>query len=244
MIINLISGPRNVSTALMYAFAQRSDTRVLDEPFYGFYLKQTGIIHPGRTRIMKSMSTDIQQITDDLLKYTDNKQILFLKNMAHHHIDIDETFLKACTNVFLIRNPAELLVSFSKVIKDPNLEDIGIKKSWELYNHLVNSGQKPVVIDSGELLKDPEIMMKKLCRDIPIPYQSSMQSWPAGSRKEDGIWAEYWYHNLHKTTGFVKTTPKKVDVPESLVPICDEAMCYYDELYKLSIKYEANATTI
>ena len=38
MIINLISGPRNVSTALMYSFAQRNDTNYYDEPFYGYYL--------------------------------------------------------------------------------------------------------------------------------------------------------------------------------------------------------------
>jgi len=244
MIINLISGPRNVSTALMYSFAQRSDTLVFDEPFYGYYLKETGIIHPGRTRIMNSMSTDIHQITDDLLKHKDDKEILFLKNMAHHHIYIDETFLNVCSNVFLIRNPAELLVSFSKVIKDPNLEDIGIKKSWELYKHLIKSGKKPVVIDSGELLKDPEMMLEKLCLAIPIPYQPCMQTWTAGPRKEDGIWAEYWYHNLHKTSGFVKSAPKKVDVPNALKPICDEAMKYYNELYKVSIKYEANAATV
>ena len=37
MIINLISGPRNISTALMYSFAQRSDCQVWDEPFYANY---------------------------------------------------------------------------------------------------------------------------------------------------------------------------------------------------------------
>ena len=37
--ICLWSGPRNVSTALMYSFAQRPDTRVVDEPLYGHYLR-------------------------------------------------------------------------------------------------------------------------------------------------------------------------------------------------------------
>ena len=49
--INLISGPRNISTALMYSFAQRPDTFVLDEPFYAFYLHLPENIerYPGRT---------------------------------------------------------------------------------------------------------------------------------------------------------------------------------------------------
>ena len=43
----LWSGPRNVSTALMYSFAQRPDTRVVDEPLYGHYLRVSGAEHPG-----------------------------------------------------------------------------------------------------------------------------------------------------------------------------------------------------
>ncbi|RMF66572.1 MAG: sulfotransferase family protein, partial [Calditrichaeota bacterium] len=49
--LNLLSGPRNVSTALMYSFAQREDTRVVDEPLYGYYLKLSGADHPGREEV-------------------------------------------------------------------------------------------------------------------------------------------------------------------------------------------------
>ena len=44
--ICLWSGPRNVSTALMYAFAQRPDTAVVDEPLYAHYLRVSGADHP------------------------------------------------------------------------------------------------------------------------------------------------------------------------------------------------------
>jgi hypothetical protein len=221
----------------MYSFAQRDDTIVKDEPFYGYYLKKTGILHPGRKKIMNSMSTDIDQITNELLLPSSKKNILFLKNMAHHHINVDSNFLHAAKNVFLIRNPEELIVSFSKVIKEPTLDDIGVKKSWELYHQLLEAAQHPIVIDSGELLKDPVIMLEKLCNAIGITYQANMQTWPPEARKEDGIWAEYWYHNLHRTTGFVKSEPKKVEVTEDLKSLCEEAMVYYNQLYQLSLKY-------
>ena len=55
--INLCSGPRNVSTALMYAFAQRSDTHVVDEPLYAHYLQVTGAQHPGRDNILACMDS-------------------------------------------------------------------------------------------------------------------------------------------------------------------------------------------
>jgi hypothetical protein len=221
----------------MYSFAQRRDTIIQDEPFYGFYLKKTGIIHPGRKQIMQSMSTDIGEIVNNLLQKDKERSILFLKNMAHHHIDIDDHFLLSVNNVFLIRNPAELINSFSKVIKDPTMNDIGIRKSWELYNHLQKCGKQAVVLDSGELLKDPAFMLEKLCKAINIPYDKAMQSWPAGARREDGIWAKYWYHNVHKSTGFIKSIPVKVELPEKLQALYEASLPYYNELIKVSIKY-------
>ena len=49
------SGPRNVSTAFMYSFAQREDTIVVDEPLYGHYLRISGAKHPGHHEIMQKV---------------------------------------------------------------------------------------------------------------------------------------------------------------------------------------------
>lgn len=236
MIINLISGPRNVSTALMYSFAQRSDTTVQDEPFYAYYLKKTGLLHPGKKRILDTMSSDIDFITDRLIRQNHGAKIIFLKNMAHHHVDIPKEFMQSVKSIFLVRRPDELIASFSKVIKDPTMDDIGVKKSWELFNELKEMGQDPAIIDSGELLKDPEMMLGKMCAVLKIKFDQNMLSWPAGKRKEDGVWAKYWYSQVHKTTGFVNSEPKKVEVPEESQTLCDEAMGYYEQLYARSIK--------
>ena len=67
-IINLISGPRNLSTALMYSFSQRPDTKVIDEPFYAHYLSTTGIDHPGRSATLRSMSTDINKVLKEAFR--------------------------------------------------------------------------------------------------------------------------------------------------------------------------------
>ena len=44
--IGMWSGPRNISTALMRSFENRVDTTVVDEPFYAYFLNETGIKHP------------------------------------------------------------------------------------------------------------------------------------------------------------------------------------------------------
>ena len=58
-VVNMWCGPRTVSTALMYSWRQRADTRVFDEPFYGIYLRHTDPGHPGRDEILAAMPDDV-----------------------------------------------------------------------------------------------------------------------------------------------------------------------------------------
>ena len=60
-IIHAISGPRNISTALMYSFASRPTCLVVDEPFYGIYLKNNNLAHPGRDEILSQMPINYDQ---------------------------------------------------------------------------------------------------------------------------------------------------------------------------------------
>ncbi|MFT7137273.1 MAG: hypothetical protein ACI80I_003285, partial [Akkermansiaceae bacterium] len=52
MRIAMWSGPRNLSTAMMYSFGNRADFSVMDEPFYAAYLTATGEDHPMRAEIL------------------------------------------------------------------------------------------------------------------------------------------------------------------------------------------------
>ena len=78
-IINLISGPRNLSTALMYSFAQRLDTMVIDEPFYAFYLSHVNptVFHPGKKNILMSQSNSFNQVLSEINSEI-SKEILFI----------------------------------------------------------------------------------------------------------------------------------------------------------------------
>ena len=58
MRIAMWSGPRNLSTAMMYSFGSRSDFAVWDEPFYAAYLAATGIDHPMRAEILAAGEVD------------------------------------------------------------------------------------------------------------------------------------------------------------------------------------------
>ena len=237
--ISLWSGPRNISTAIMYSFAQRHDTQVVDEPLYGHYLRETKVNHPGHKEIMNSLNCDGESVISDLfsLKLEDQKRILFMKQMTKHLVDIELSFLKKTDNILLIRDPIDMLPSLVEQLPQPALSDTGFDKQWELYQYLETIGNRPIIIDATELLKNPKKILYTLCEHLSIEFLPTMLSWKPEPRQEDGIWAKYWYKSLHKTSGFNAYIAKS-NFPVELNPLLIECKPYYEKLYKQSIKVE------
>lgn len=230
-VINLISGPRNLSTAIMYSFAQREDLKVLDEPFYGFYLKNASLEnqHPSQQEILQTMELKEEKVIESI-NLLSEKQHVFVKGMAHHYLTESPEFILDWENVILIRHPKKLIASFSKVIHTPTLNDIGIKKASELFLFLKKNERTPIVIDSDELLKNPETYLEKLCDLLNIPFSDKMLQWKKGGIPEDGIWAKHWYGNVHNSEGFAVQKSSSQPLPEHLEPLLKEALPYYETL--------------
>ena len=221
---------------MMYAFAQRSDTKVVDEPFYACYLKYSGANHPGREEILHSMPSNPAEVLESFSKLRKKHKILFLKNMAHHHIGLDRSYLKEMKNVFLIRNPKQLIASFARVIPDPAPADIGLKEEAELFDFVEENGEyASVVIDSNDFLADPKMGLSKLCSRLEISFDPSMLQWEAEPIPEDGVWAEYWYKNVHNSTGFAKQKISKHPLPVHCEPLLKEVLPYYEKLKQYNI---------
>ena len=230
-VINLISGPRNLSTALMYSFAQREDVTVLDEPFYGYYLKNAPLEneHPSQKEVLQTMELNEEKVIEGVNALSLKKQV-FVKGMAHHYLTETPEFILDWENVILIRHPKKLIASFSKVIHAPTLNDIGIKKASELFLFLKKNGKTPIVIDSDELLKNPKIYLQKLCNLLHIPFSEKMLRWKKGGIPEDGIWAKHWYGNVHNSEGFAVQKSSSQALPDHLEPLLQEALPYYETL--------------
>lgn len=235
--ICLWSGPRNVSTALMYSFAQRADTKVFDEPLYGHYLKNTEakFYHPMAERILSEMENNGEKVVS-FMQSCNEKPILFFKQMTHHLVKLDWSFLKDMQNIILTRDPVDMLPSYAKEIENPTMADVGYAMHTELFDYLDNLSRPPIVLDSRKLLENPERVLRKLCAALSIPYDSAMLSWPAGANAEDGVWADHWYGNVHKSTGFQKYAPKTAPFPERLKPLLEECINHYNRLAKISIE--------
>ena len=234
-IICLWSCPRNVSTALMYSFAQRKDTKVFDEALYAHYLKSSGVIHPGREDVLLSQENNGDKVVKNII-LKKRAFISFHKLMTHFLININTDFLSEVTNVIFIRNPKEIIFSYSKVIPNPKMEDIGVEQQYNLYLELERSGKTPIVLDSKYLLQNPELALKKLCSLLNIPFDNKMLKWESGSREEDGVWEKYWYKNVHNSTSFLEYTEKEITLENSNLELYKKCIPYYKFLTNKSIK--------
>jgi hypothetical protein len=230
------SGPRNISTALMYSFAQRDDTRVVDEPLYAHYLSVTKALHPGREEVLAEQDNDGDEVLRRLLSDPQDKPILFVKQMAHHLAGIDLNKLDPARNILLVRDPREMLPSLAEVLGTVRLEDTGLIMQVDLVRHLEKMGQKPFCIDSHQLLLAPEIILSKICHRLDIPFDRKMLSWLPGPRSEDGVWARHWYSGVHRSSGFQPWKPSTRDVPATLEPLLGECQVLYDFLYRRAIR--------
>jgi hypothetical protein len=231
--ICLWSGPRNVSTALMYSFAQRPDTAVVDEPFYAHFLATTPArhYHPGAEEVLQTMNSDIHAVLREVIfaPYP-GKTVVFFKQMTHHLVNMDWGFLADTVNVLLTRDPREMLPSYAKNIELPTMADVGYAQHWELLDYLQGLGQNTAVLDSRAILENPRGVLSQLCDHLGIPFDERMLSWPAGARPEDGSWAKYWYASVHNSTGFHPYRPKTDPFPPHLEPLLAECQPYYDAL--------------
>lgn len=218
----------------MYSFAQRTDTAVSDEPFYAVYLSKTNADHPGKAEVLNVQSGDEEKVKADIFR-EHNKPVYFIKNMAHHiEVMSDRGFLSACNNIFLIRNPKQLIASYAQVIARPVMRDIGIEYEWKLFNEL--NDRKSIVLDSGLLLENPESVLKQLCERSGLAFENQMLYWQPGPKPYDGIWAPHWYSNVHQSSGFEKQSTSERPLPDHLRPLAEEADQYYQKLLQHAIR--------
>lgn len=223
------SGPRNLSTAMMYSFAQRVDFEVVDEPFYAAYLAETGLRHPMYKETLATQLNEPKDVQSAL-----GRPILlhrYEKHMAHHMLSTwDRSWLRNVLNVFLIRHPARVIDSYAKKREAPTLDDLGFRQQEALLRYCLEAGQAPVVIDSSDIRSKPEQSLTRLCEAIGVAFDRAMLKWSAGGKPYDGAWAPHWYGKVHQSTGFAGPEGPIPLIDTQLQPVLEAALPYYEQL--------------
>lgn len=236
--IAMWSGPRNMSTAMMRSFGARADTVCADEPFYAAYLALTGLDHPMREEILAKHEGDPHRVAQAISVGALDTPIFYQKHMTHHMVaGIGRDWMGQVRHAFLIRHPARVLASYEQKMEHVSLEVIGFPQQIELFREAkVRGSAVPVVIDSDDILRDPQAGLSTLCQALGIIYDPAMLSWTKGPKPEDGAWAPHWYDGVNASTGFGAPPGPMPDLPSRLRPILEEAMPIYETLKASALK--------
>ncbi len=225
MKIAMWSGPRNLSTAMMYSFAARPDFEVRDEPFYAAYLAQSGLDHPMRDQITAAHETDPAKVA--ALCARDGAPHVYMKHMPHHMLpSFPMEWAKGCENVHLIRHPARVIASYLAKHEMPTLQDIGYPQQLDLIERLGG-----YLIDSHDIRRDPKGMLTRLCDAIGVPFDPAMLRWQAGPKPYDGVWAAHWYDAVHRSTGFAGPEGPEPELTGEAARLCERAMPLYTAMW-------------
>lgn len=233
------SGPRNISTAMMRAWENRTDTAVIDEPFYAHYLVETGVSHPGRDDVIAAQDNDAAKVAATLTgPIPDGKPIWYQKHMTQHMLpDMPLDWLDRVANCFLIRDPEHVVASFTIQRPDAAAWELGFEQQARLFDHVCTRlGHAPPVIDAADVLKEPRATLSALCVKLGIPFSERMLHWPPGPRASDGAWAPHWYAAVERSTGFAAYRAHNDKLTDFQRGLADACRPYYEKLvaYRLA----------
>ncbi|GAB5380059.1 MAG: branched chain amino acid aminotransferase [Aliiglaciecola sp.] len=235
--IAMWSGPRNISTAMMRSWENRSDCSVVDEPFYSFYLNKTQSPHPLFEEVVASQSSDYDTVTRALVNGPCSTPLQYQKHMTHHMLDnVDLRWTEGLKHCFLIRDPHQVVNSYFNSRGVCTAEDIGIIRQAELFQDIsAITGQNIPVVDSNAVLNDPHKIISALCDALEVSFDLNMLAWPQGTRESDGVWAKHWYHSVNLSTGFAQPQNITLNLTDEQMRIVEEVMPAYLLLKEFAI---------
>ena len=136
----------------------------------------------------------------------------------------------------MIRDPKYVIASYGKRFPIENEKLLGFVQQADLLERVEKiTGETPPILDSKDILANPEKMLLKLCEKIGISFTEKMLNWPAGKRHSDGVWAPYWYNRVEESTGFLPYSKENVELDETMEPIYEKCKEYYNILWNKRI---------
>ncbi len=153
----------------------------------------------------------------------------------------ERRFLREARHSFLIRRPEEIAASFYALERDMRIEETGVRALFELYTAVVREqGHIPVVVDSDDLVNQPEATMRAYCAAVGLPFIADAMRWEAGVQPE---WARTarWHEDASASTGFwqpVKSGRSPLASHPDVVRFVEAHQPYYENLRAQRIRID------
>ena len=227
-IIVLWATPRSTSTAFEWMMRMRGDLACFHEPYGEAWYQGEEARAPRLTADSPRKAGLTFGAVLAALKAAAAKRPVFSKDMPQFTEHLwGDAFLGQFKHSFLIRDPAKVLASlqrsYDKAGKTQGFtrQEIGFEEQRRLFDRLCDrDGRAPPVIDSDDLLEDPQRMVAAYCSAVGVPFVPEALSWEPGDRA-DVLWydsdASIWHETLKNTDG-LKPQPRKTVDPDRLPP--------------------------
>ena len=237
-IVALWAVPRSTSTAFEWMMRQRGDMDCLHEPFGEAWYQGADPLWPRfRDGDKTTPGLTLDSVWQDIQQRA-AKQPVFLKDFPHYinHMWTPD-FLSPFNHAFLIRDPAKTISSMYDKWPDFDETEVGFPEQRALFDLLwALHGTPPPVIDSDDLLENPDQMVKAFCDAVDIPFIPEALSWaPGGDPSAHSWWDGGSFHkNLAQSTGLTRQARRYVEVadaPRRVQQVYRRMKPHYDRLY-------------
>jgi len=243
-IVALWAVPRSTSTAFEWMMRQRGDLDCLHEPFGEAWYQGEDPLWPRFAQGDKTTpGLTLESVWEDIQARATQGPV-FIKDFPHYINHLwDAAFLSHFTHAFLIRDPAKTLTSMYNKWPDFDELEVGFPEQRALFDLLTAlHGAPPPVIDSDDLLEQPEAMTRAFCDAVGIPFIAEALSWaPGGDPSAHSWWDGGSFHaNLAQSTGLVPQVRKYVELentPKRVQQVYRRMRPHYEHLhrYRLSV---------
>lgn len=236
-IVALWAVPRSTSTAFEWMMRQRGDLDCLHEPFGEAWYQGEDPFWPRfRAGDKTTPGLTIESVWEDIQARAKVEPV-FLKDFPHYinHMWTPE-FLGHFTHAFLIRDPAKTITSMYDKWPDFDELEVGFPEQRALFDLLTAlNGAPPPVIDSDDLLEDPEGMVRAFCAAVDVPFIPEALSWEPGADTGQYSWWDggSFHANLRASTGLRPQVRKYVDIgaaPERVQRVHRRMLPHYEHL--------------
>lgn len=220
--------PRSRSTAFERTFVERDDFDVLHEPFSATYY------HSPERRSDRFLNGEpdedarAERVLADVLRPRDRP--VFVKDMAYHVAAfLDTDFVGRFANSFLIRDPRKALASLHAKHPTFTFEEAGYEQLARLYDYATRDGAPAPVVDAGDLIRDPEGIMRAYCMAMDIPFVADALQWRPQKVPEFEPW-DSWHDQAQQSSGFGDVDGEQRALPAHLEPVYQRCLPHYERL--------------
>ena len=224
--------PRSRSTAFERTFIERDDFEVVHEPFSATYY------HSPERRSDRFLagepdeSARAARVLADVLR--PRERPVFVKDMAYHVAGfMDAAFVACFTNTFLIRDPRKALASLHAKHPTFTFEEAGYEQLARLYDHATADGTRAPVVDAGDLVRDPEGLMRAYCGALGVPFVATALSWQPQKVPEFATW-ESWHDRAQHSSGISDGGPQRT-LPAHLEEVYERCLPHYERLHAVRL---------